>query len=236
MHTSVWIRPKARPRLGTRSPGRPPTPVRQHRPGPKWKGSPLPATSASSPPPRHRLMPSENWLSPRRQGQSSLAPRHSPLITSATRGVPVPSRLMTPKHLEGGAVGRTGWPENNQPGREEAPRPHPPKFKKTKLKGPRPSTGHSDTPRPPTTPPKRESQTQKFKTSQKAPNRAAKEWGAERSPSHPGCASTRLGPGWQASTAPRPTGPQFCTWSRGVQQSTAEADAGLIKGSGSESH
>lgn len=50
LHVSVWIRPKARPCLGTRSPGRPPTPVRQQRPGPKWKDSPLPAIDASSPP------------------------------------------------------------------------------------------------------------------------------------------------------------------------------------------
>lgn len=61
-------------------------------------------------------------------------PQHSPLITSATRRVPVPSRLMTPKHLEGGAEGRTGQPGNNQTLRGGATTT-PPKFKKQSLKG-----------------------------------------------------------------------------------------------------
>lgn len=59
-------------------------------------------------------------------------PLHSPLITSATRRVPVPSRLMTPKHLKGGT---TGWPGNNQPQREETPQPHPRSLKTKSLKG-----------------------------------------------------------------------------------------------------
>lgn len=85
-------------------------------------------TSPRPPAPRHRLMLSTGCL-----GAGDRQAPHSPLITSATRGVPAPSRLMTPKHLEGGAEGRTGWPENNQPGREEAQQPHPRSLKKQKV-------------------------------------------------------------------------------------------------------
>lgn len=183
----IHVRPKARPRLGTRSHGKPPTPMRQHRP---WLQSlKAPPGQQSGPP----LSPGTIWCPlirrvPRSgRDKPALYPPHSPLITSAIRQVPVPSRLMTPKHLKGWVEGTTGQSGNNQLLGGGATTT-PPKFKKQSLKGHCPSSRHGDNARQ-----TRASQTRKSKTSQLAPNRAARAWGAEATPSRPGSASPRLG-------------------------------------------
>lgn len=132
---------------------------------------------------------------------------------------------MTPKHLEGGAEGRTGWPGNSQPQREEAPRPHPRSLKNKKFKGPRPSNADSVAPRPPAPPHTRAgSQARKFKTSQTA------QWGTEATSRAP-----RLGfaPPWGRGDAKQPSatpGPPAPT----VGPPAERQAAGLVKESSSE--
>lgn len=200
-----------------RSPGKPLKPMRQHWPKPRsYKGTSWPATGAPwNPCLLHMRGPGGA------RNRPTLYPPHSPLITSATRRVPVPSRLMTPKHLEGGAEGRTGQPRDNQPPGEEVPRPHPRGFKNIKFKGPCPGREHSDSSGPRTPRPTRTSQPRKFKTSQTAPNGAVREWGAGATPSRPGCASPRLrnsGNAGRSSAAPGPPAPTLHAHSRDMQQ------------------
>lgn len=215
LHTSARICPKERPRLGTRSPGRPPTPVRQHRPGPEVEGRLLAGRRLlASPCTAWRPLNTAVTAAPR-TGE----PRTPALTFDHLRHQRGPCAL--PAH-DSKASGRRGGGKDRvareQPAAERGgAATTPPKFKKTEFKGPRPSAGHSDARRPPTTRRMRASQLRKFKTSQTSPNRAATEWGAETSPSRPGRASGRLGAAGRSSAAPGLARQQLCTWRRDLR-------------------
>lgn len=215
LHTSVRIRPKARPRLGTRSPGKPPTPVRQHRPGPEVEGRLLAGSRClfASPGTAWHPLNTAVTVTP-----GTGKPRATPLTFDHLHHQRGPCAL--PAH-DSKASGRRGGGEDRvareQPAAESGgAATTPPKFKKTEsLKGRAQGQG---TATPLGHPPQGRRGPANPGSSKllKRPQTKQRGSGTQTSPSRSGWASARY------SAAPGQAPQQFCTWSRGLQQSVGE--------------